>query len=398
MLASNPDEIRLAIAVSHPIQYYVPLYQRLAQRDDVKVKVFYTWHLANTPVRDHGFQRSVAWDIPLTHGYASELVPNVAKDPGTHHFWGLRNPTLVERITDWRPDVVHVTGWAWHSHLMALRKFAKLGLRTLFRGDSHLLDPISSRPHWWIKRAMLREIFTWPTAFLVVGAANLRYYEAFGVDAERLFPCPHSIDVRRFAEPADEFERRALEWRQQLGISQNQRVLLFAGKFERKKCPLELMRAVKTLNNPNLTLIMVGNGELEREVNAFAADDAEHFRVLPFQNQTRMPIVYRLSDLFVLPSSHGETWGLGVNEAMACGRPVLVSDHVGCASDVVTASCGRIFATGDPRALGQSLAEMTRDVEKLLEMGRAAARRAWQFDIQSTEISLVQALAQVCLR
>ena len=61
--------IRLAFVVSHPIQYYAPLHQRLAGREDLEVKVFFTWHDGRAAVRDTGFQRPVAWDIPLTEGY-----------------------------------------------------------------------------------------------------------------------------------------------------------------------------------------------------------------------------------------------------------------------------------------------------------------------------------------
>src|SRR5262245_17098686 len=128
---------RLAIIVSHPIQYFTPLYQRLAYRDDIAVKVFFTWHAAQAPVADRGFGISFMWDIPVTQGYEFELVPNLSSDPGTHHFFGLKNPALVGRVAAWRPDVVHITGWAWLSHLKALRDFAKRGIPTLFRGDSH---------------------------------------------------------------------------------------------------------------------------------------------------------------------------------------------------------------------------------------------------------------------
>jgi len=387
---------RLAIIVSHPIQYYAPLYQRLAQRDDVAIRVFFTCHDGQMEVEDRGFKTRVAWDIPLTKGYELELVRNVSFAPGTHHFFGLRNPSLVERIMAWRPDVVHITGWAWLSHLMALHAFSKRRIPTLFRGDSHLLDTQQSGVRWWMKRALLRRVFSWPDGFLVTGAANRAYYEAFGVEPDRLFECPHSIDVNRFSEPADAFEQEAAQLRQQLGINTDQRVLLFAGKFEHKKRPLELMRAVQKLPSTDLKLLMVGSGQLEREIKAIAASDPDRFRVLPFQNQSRMPIVYRVGDLFVLPSAFGETWGLAVNEALACGRPVLVSDHVGCAADVVDASCGTIFSSADPLALTRALSEIPKRRNQLLEMGRMATKRAWSFNISRTEDALVRCLLQVC--
>src|SRR5205814_2296657 len=142
-------------------------------------------------------------------------------------------------------------------------------------------------------------------------------------------------------------------------------------------------------------LLMVGSGELEGEVRALASSDPERFRVLPFQNQSRMPIVYRLGDLFVLPSAFGETWGLAVNEAMACGKPVLVSDRVGAAADIVDNSCGRVFSWLDLSSLPATLTELTRDRDSLAEMGRAALKRAQSFDIPRTEAALMRSLHSI---
>ncbi len=391
--ALRSTKLRLAVVVSHPIQYYVPLYQSLARRSDLEIKVFYTWHAGGEAVLDRGFDAPVAWDIPLREGYEFELVANRARHPGTHHFLGLQNPSLLPQLMKWAPDVVHVTGWAWWSHLRLLRQLHRLGVPVLFRGDSHLLDDPRRGPRWWVKRALLRQVFSWPTAFLYVGQANRRYYEAFGVSAARLRYCPHAIDVARFAEPDEEYGREAAEWRRGLGIGEEARVLLFAGKFERKKQPIELMRAMLAASDENLVLVLVGGGELQGEVNRLAAEAPGRFRVLPFQNQTRMPVVYRLGDLFVLPSAYGETWGLAVNEALACGRPALVSNRVGCAADVVDESCGRVLPFDAPLAMVGMARELLSDRPGLMEMGRAASKRAWQFDVTVAEEALVRALA-----
>lgn len=388
---------RLALVVSHPIQYSVPLYQRLAQRDDVRIKVFFTWHAGAEPVEDRGFGTQVAWDIPLTEGYEFEMVRNISSDPGTHHFLGLRNPSLMQRIMQWGPDVVHVTGWAWLSHLRVMYELRKHSIPILFRGDSHLLDARISGPRWWIKRAVLRRVFSWPAGFLVVGAANRFYFERFGVESARLFPCPHSIDVARFAEPAEALEQQAAHLRQELGISAAQKVVLYAGKFERRKRPVDLMRAVQQLADPKLVLVLVGGGELQDEIGAIAAADPRRFRVLPFQNQSKMMVVYRLGDLFVLPSAQSESWGLAVNEALACGRPVLVSDRVGCAADVVRPSCGRIFTWNDLSGLASAIDEMINKKDDKA-MRHAASKRAWSFDTAVAESALVAAIQSVCKR
>jgi glycosyltransferase involved in cell wall biosynthesis len=140
---------------------------------------------------------------------------------------------------------------------------------------------------------------------------------------------------------------------------------------------------------------MVGGGELESEIRALTAANPKLMHVLPFQNQSQMPVVYRLGDVFVLPSKSGETWGLAVNEALACGRPVLVSDRVGCAADVVDESCGRVFPWNDLLALEQAINELSKDKNKLREMRRAAAKQSWLFDIYRTEAALMVAAREV---
>jgi glycosyltransferase involved in cell wall biosynthesis len=386
---------RICFVVSHPIQYTVPLYQRLARRDDVAIKVFFTWHAGGKAIEDRGFGRAVAWDIPLTEGYEFEPVPNVAAAPGTDRLFGLRNPALFDRVMAWRPDVVHVTGWAWFLHLQLLRALHRRGVPTVFFGDSHLLDGKTNGPRWWIKSAVLHRVYSWPTACLYAGSANRAYFEAFGVPPQRLYPCPHAIDVGRFAEPAAQREEEAARWRSELGIAADRKVLLYAGKFEPKKRPAELMRAFARLPDPSLVLVMAGSGALQGEIDAIAAGDPARFRILPFQNQSRMPVVYRLGDIFVLPSGYGESWGLAVNEALACGRPIIVSDRVGCAADVVDTSCGRIFRADDWSEFGTTVAAMFGDPDKLANMRRAAGQRARAFDVGVAEMALVAAVDSV---
>ena len=383
--------MRLAVIVSHPIQYYVPLYRRLAKRSDLDVKVFFTWHAADGAQQDHGFKREVRWDIPLTEGYEYELMANVARAPGTHHFWGLRNPDLIKRVTEWKPDAVHVTGYALASHLHAMRHFHGKGVPILFRGDSHLLDQ-KSGIGWQLKRFLLRHLYARVRACLYVGKNNYEYYRRFGVPDSRLFYCPHSIEVERFAEPSQEYEQQARSWRRELEIGEQQRVALFAGKFEAKKRPLDLMKAFADLREPGLVRMLVGNGPVEREVSEMAASYPRLFRVLPFQNQSRMPIVYRLADVFVLPSAYNETWGLSVNEAISCGRPVLISDKVGCGADVVDDErLGAIFRDFTACDLGARLREvLARQVDHQFLLGKAR-----HFDIAETERTLLNTLWKV---
>ena len=83
---------RLAVVVSHPIQYYAPWFAHLAAEPDLTLHVFHLWDFGTHQRFDPGFGQTLQWDVPLLEGYPSSFVANVARSPGTHHFFGLNNP------------------------------------------------------------------------------------------------------------------------------------------------------------------------------------------------------------------------------------------------------------------------------------------------------------------
>src|SRR5262249_40141351 len=159
------------------------------------------------------FGKAIAWDIPLLEGYDYQFVPNVARRPGTDHFWGLRNPLLIQAIESWGADAVLVFAWNLASHLRALLHF-KGRLPVLFRGDSTLLRPA---PIW--KKVLRRRVLSWIyrhiDVALAVGSNNEDYYRWSGVPAARVGFSPHAIDTRRFADPDGVHAARASQWRRE---------------------------------------------------------------------------------------------------------------------------------------------------------------------------------------
>ena len=143
------------------------------------------------------------------------------------------------------------------------------------------------------------------------------------------------------------------ELRTLLGVSSNTCLLLFAGKFAPVKRPLDVVRAVALCRQAGLDreLLMAGDGQLRQEITSTADELGVPVHLLGFYNQTEMPKAYSAADILVLPSTQ-ETWGLVTNEALACGRPVVVSDACGCAPDLVEeGKTGSTFKVGDIDAL-----------------------------------------------
>jgi len=345
--SSNKDRIRLAVLVSHPIQYYVPVHKTLSDYPDIELKVFYTWGSPDAAVYDQGFNKKISWDIPLLDGYEYEFIPNTAKDPGTHHFTGLINPGLVDAILDWGPDIVLIYGYRYLSHCQAILEFNKKNIPILFRGDSHLLSP---RP-WYTRisrKVLLKWLFGKFSVIFYCGILNKSYFKAFGVENDRLFFCPHVVENDRFYDPGNNYTNESHKIRDSLGIKDTDRVILFAGKLQEKKSPGDLLQAFLDAGLENVKLVFAGDGELKPRLQELSIPCQDRVFFLPFQNQSSMPAIYRIADLFVLPSLHDETWGLSVNEAMCCGLPVIVSDQVGCHPDIVRQNInGWVFKAGD---------------------------------------------------
>jgi glycosyltransferase involved in cell wall biosynthesis len=373
MGARSPAVRRLAIVVSHPIQYYSPWFRYLAAHGHANLRVFYLWTGGVTRQLDRGFGLAVQWDIPLLEGYEHEFVANASRSPGPGHRRGLDNPELPARLVAFDPDAILMFGYNYWTHYRLL--FSRRRVPLLFRGDSHRLVPehgVKAR----LRRQWIKTVYRRFDAFLSVGHANKEYFQIHGVPAEKLFFSPHAVDNERFFSQTDLAARAAAEWKKALGISPQQRVVLFAGKFEPKKRPRDLVAAFKQAALANVTLLLVGNGEQESVLRRDAAGHP-HIVFAPFQNQTQMPRTYMTGDVFVLPSfGGGETWGLAINEAMCMGRPVIVSSHVGCGSDVIQpGGNGLVFPAGDVAALAGALREV------LAEPGRAG-----EWGVRSREI------------
>lgn len=390
---------KLAVVLSHPTQYYSPWFRHVSTRGDIDLMVYHLWDFGVQARYDRQFQQAFQWDIPLLEGYRSVFVDNESHDPGTHRFGGLDNPGLVRLLDAGDPDAILLFGYAYLSHLRVILSPRLARIPLLLRGDSHDL----ARPPGWktsVARLLRRVLFRRFAGFLAVGRANGEYFRNCGVPPSRIHFVPHCVDNERFRAAAVDAAREAADWRVELGIPRGAAVILFAGKFESKKRPLDLLAAfIKSQADHRIgdaVLLFVGGGELESDLRRVAGDrTGQSIFFAPFQNQTQMPKVYLTGDLLVLPSfGEGETWGLAVNEAMNLGLPCVVSTHVGCGPDLVRqGDTGWVFQAGDVDALAAALSHAV-DVgpECLAAMGDRARRHVEAYSYDAATTALLDAL------
>ena len=389
-MTSHP---RLAIVLSHPVQYYSPWFRWLEANTSLCFKVFYLWEFGVTEKRDPRFAAAFKWDVDLLSGYESEFVPNISVAPGAESFRGFDNPELCARIAAWNPGALLLFGYNYLSHQRILWWARFNGVPLIFRGDSHFLG--RGAPSF-ARRLPVGFLYRQFAAVTYVGAVNRDYFRTYGVPDDRLFLAPHSVDAARFqaAEPLASIAAIALKTA--LGLT-GKRIVLFAGKFETAKQPVRLLEAFIPVASTNDALVFVGDGaEKERLKQIASANPGSCVRFLPFANQTEMPSRYLLADIFVLPSrGHYETWGLAVNEAMHLGVPCLVSDLVGCQRDLVdSGKTGWVFSADDPAALIITLQNALRSsAEELRRLGQNAKTRIAQFTYRETSEGLLRAIA-----
>jgi glycosyltransferase involved in cell wall biosynthesis len=372
-LESRAFPLRIGLLASHPVQYQAPWFRALAKPADLQV--FFA-HRPDRVQQGEGFGRSFEWDLDLLSGYQHQFLRNVSRRPSVTRFTGCDTPDVAEIIHEgeYRPcseerdgpmwkrfDAFIVSGWHLKCYWQAVRACRRSGIPVLVRGDSQLGTPRSLFKRL-AKAILYRGLLRQFDGFLCVGQRNREYLLKYHVPTERLFSARHFVDNEWFAKRAEEARPHRVEMRRRWGAENQTLVVLFVGKLIQKKRPGDLLGALARpeLKGIKARAVFVGSGELDGELRATARTCNVAAVFEGFRNQTELPSFYASADVLVLPSDGGETWGLVVNEAMACGLPAIVSDAVGCAPDLIEEGrTGFTFPLGDVGALAQRLGQIS---------------------------------------
>lgn len=383
---------RLAALSSHPIQYYGPLYRELAGH--VHLTVLYAHKATPSDQAQAGFGTAFEWDVDITSGYRHEYLANVAAQPGLDRFGGCDTPAIGARLDQEKFDALLVMGWHLKSFVQGILAAKRRGIPVLVRGDSQLATP---RPG--LKRIL--KAVAYPVllraldAALYVGSRSREYYRHYGYPEDRLFHSPHAVDTRWFAARATTEMR--LRCRQEIGVPPDTPLVLFAGKLVPFKRPNDVVEAVAQLRKrgARVEVLIAGDGELRSSLVDRARELGVPAHLLGFCNQSRMPAVYAACDALVLPSDGRETWGLVANEALACGRPVILSEACGSAPDLVgDGQAGLTFPTGRIEALADAIEQILArppSTEVVLE-------RSQRHSLEAAARGVVRAIDRVAFR
>lgn len=374
--------LKIAFLVERPTQFEAPFYRFAARDPEHELRVLYTGAEVAEPVFDHELGRAVSWGIDLLGGYPYEVCP--ADRAGA---W------LAERIRPKRCDLLIVNGYTQPLYRLGAWTAKRAGVATALRLDSVLWDGSLLRN---LAKRVLFAAYMKKTydLFLGVGSLTLDYLKAFGVPAERTGLFPYAVDVEAFRERSvlSLEERAAL--RERLGAPIDASLVLSLAKFNEREAPWDLLRAFDRLRDRDDWLVLAGEGperaDLEETVEASGLSRVLFPGYVPYPE---LPALYGASDLFVHPARE-ERWGVSVQEAIACGLPVVASSHVGAGVDLIAPGRnGFLYEAG-------SEGELARRVEDALALPREGVQECSReilarWDYAATWRNLLEAAARL---
>ncbi|HEX4311209.1 MAG TPA: glycosyltransferase family 4 protein [Acidobacteriaceae bacterium] len=398
--AKTSNAVRVAYFVSHPIQYQAPMLRRIAQEPDIDLTVFFSSDLSVRGYKDSGFGVAVKWDVPLLDGYKHEFLPRLG-DGDKLGFAKPLNWGIFGRLRKGKFDAVWVFGYHRLACLHAIFAAKLLGLPVIIRTESNLHDHVRSKTKLAIKRVFFGMLRTGTDCVLSIGKSNRKYWEHYFGKNFPSFPTPYAVDNEFFHRKALEAAPRREQFRSELGLEPGRPVILYASKLQTRKRCVDLVEAY-IQNAPGLGmdppayLLIVGDGEERANLEARVRESRlTSIRFLGFRNQTELPRLYDLCDVFVLPS-YDETWGLVVNEVMNAGRAIIVTDQVGCQPDLVQDGFnGFVYPAFDVDALAQGLRQLIDDPTRRAAMGENSLRIIQQHSFEQDIAGLRKALASV---
>jgi glycosyltransferase involved in cell wall biosynthesis len=360
----NVRPIRLAVAVSHPIQHFAPWHREIAKIEDVDLRVFFFCDWGVASYLDPEFGVPICWDIPLLEGYPSEFLPT-ARRPRHLSFWQLDNPSVEKALERFSPDVVQVFGYAhrtnWRISSWASRQRKPL----LLFSDSNVR---AAKPVWkrLLKAVAVRNFYSRVDGALYVGDNNRAYHRHYGLPDERLFPGAYPIGRSDLLAAVPDRERTRRRLRQELRIPADAFVVMFCGKYSSRKSPLDLVAAAHTAFQSGIPVwaLLVGEGSERSAIEEYCRRKSVRNTVLTgFINQSSLPEYYVAADALAVTSSY-DPHPLVVTEGACLGLPAIVSDRVGCIGANDTARPGvtaLVYPWGNRERLKDAIVSLYQD-------------------------------------
>jgi glycosyltransferase involved in cell wall biosynthesis len=369
-LDEPPAPIRVTVVSPEPTPYRSPLFDLVAARPELELTVIYAAHTV----------AGRTWSVEPRH--PSTFLPGLAL-PGLarvlHHDYPV-TPGILRALRDSRPDVVVVSGWSTFASQAAIAWCRRRGVPYLPLVESHDLGP---RKGWRraVKSAVVPRVLRGAAGALALGTASRDSLVERGAPRERIRVFANTIDVPAWEERQRGLAQRRSELRTELGAGADDLVLLSVARLGPEKGLDTLVRGVAAARDPKLLLVVAGDGPQRRQIEALAQGLGVRMRLTGDLSAERIAEAYAAADVFALLSTR-ETWGVVVNEAAASGLPLVLSDRVGAAYDLLSdGENGFLVGAGDVDATGEAFKRLAADAGLRTRAGERSRElmRGWGY-------------------
>ena len=363
----------MAYILQHPIQYQSPLLRKINNSGDIDLDVVYLSDCSTKTYKDKGFGRSVKWDLDLLEGYKYRFLKKLLFKKSDVSLFKPVVYGVYAMLNERNWDAVWMHGYNHYSLIWAMILCKILKIPFFMRMESNLVGSPKGR---FFKDVFIRWIIKNASGLLYVSTDNKNYYMEYKADKNKLFPVPYTVDNSFFQSKTLRTKYDLFSYKQDIGLLGGFPIILYASKLTKRKRSVDLLESYRKLSHdgktpPNAYLLFIGDGE-EKERLKNSIDKLgwnSHIKILGFKNQTELPLYFRMCDIFVLPSQN-EPFGLIVNEVMNSAKPVVVTDEVGCAKDIVKDGVnGYVIKVGDIDDLTCKLKKLIYDTELRRKMG-----------------------------
>ena len=360
--------------------YQTPIFKELESYIDnnninLDVKVLYGDNLSLKNVYFKEINVSFKPDVPfLMDGYKYKFLKNYSNDSRLG-FFSRVNPGIFKELKKEKYNVIFIHGYesmtAWLALLSAKINRSKI----IWRGES-VLKGIESNYSikQIIKRLVLKALFKSCDAVMFSCEGNKQYLKFYGVPDSKLFFIPCAVNNAFFQDEKTKYLSDKDNIRSELGIDKNDMVVLFSARFTNRKRPLDLLNALTKIENTNITVLFVGDGLERKKMEEFAKKNRIKAIFTGFKNQNEISKYYSISDLDIVISDYDPS-PKSMNEAMNFGMPVIVTEVVGTAYDLVKDNKnGYVVKVGDIDKIALKLDFFNKNRIQLKEMGQESLK------------------------
>jgi 1,2-diacylglycerol 3-alpha-glucosyltransferase len=375
---------RLVILTEIISPYRIPLFNELAKQPEVDVHVIFLaetdpelrhWHVYKEEIR-----------------FPYSVLPSWRKRFGAYNI--LLNRGVGRALKSAAPEVILCGGYNYVASWQALAWARTRRTPFLLWSESNLQD---MRPGHSLVEFLKDEFIRRCAGFVVPGQSAREYLQSRKVNDDRIFTAVNAVDNALFGAAAAEARRHEAESRAQCDLPD--RYILFVGRLVKEKGVFDLLSAYAQLDarlRRDVGLVFVGDGAADRKLRQRAESISPGVvKLAGFAQREQLGTYYALAEMMILPT-HTDPWGLVVNEAMACGLPVIVSSAAGCVADLVKENWnGLEVPPGDIPALAAAIEHLLADRGECARMGSNSLEHISNYSLAVSSSGIAAATAAI---